>query len=135
MIKILNSKEVSRDEIFSRVVPTVNVEEIVADIIDNVRKNGDRALFEYCEKFDKVRLSALEVTEEEIDEAFAEVEPEFIRILNDAAENIRAFHEKQVRNSFIINGKKGVVMGQKVIRSKRSVFTFPAVRRLTPPPF
>ena len=115
MIKILNSKEVSRDEIFARVVPTVNVEEIVADIIDNVRKNGDRALFEYCEKFDKVKLSALEVTEEEIDEAFAEVEPEFIRILNDAAENIRAFHEKQVRNSFIINGKKGVVMGQKVI--------------------
>ena len=115
MIKILNSKEVSRDEIFSRVVPTVNVEGIVADIIDNVRKNGDRALFEYCEKFDKVKLSALEVTEAEIDEAFAEVEPEFIRILNDAAENIRAFHEKQVRNSFIINGKKGVVMGQKVI--------------------
>ena len=115
MIKILNSKEVSRDEIFSRVVPTVNVEGIVADIIDNVRKNGDRALFEYCEKFDKVQLSALEVTQEEIDEAFAEVEPEFIRILNDAAENIRAFHEKQVRNSFIINGKKGVVMGQKVI--------------------
>ena len=115
MIKILNSKEVSRDEIFSRVVPTVNVEEIVADIIDNVRKNGDRALFEYCEKFDKVKLSALEVTEEEIDEAFAEVEPEFIRILNDAAANIRAFHEKQVRNSFIMSGKKGVVMGQKVI--------------------
>ena len=115
MIKIMNSKEVSREEIFSRVVPTVNVEKIVADIIDNVRKNGDRALFEYCEAFDKVKLSALEVTEEEIDEAFAAVDPEFIRILNDAAENIRAFHERQVRNSFIINGKKGVVMGQKVI--------------------
>ena len=115
MIKIMNAKEVSRDEIFSRVVPTVNVEQIVADIIDNVRKNGDRALFEYCEAFDKVKLSALEVTEEEIDEAFAAVEPEFIRILNDAAENIRAFHERQVRNSFILNGKKGVVMGQKVI--------------------
>ncbi len=115
MIRILNAKEVSRDEIFARVVPTVNVEQIVADIIDNVRKNGDRALFEYCEAFDKVKLSALEVTEEEIDEAFAAVEPEFIRILNDAAANIREFHEKQVRNSFIINGKKGVVMGQKVI--------------------
>ena len=115
MIKIMNVKDVSRDEIFSRVVPTVNVEKIVADIIDNVRKNGDRALFEYCERFDKVRLTALEVTKEEIDEAFAEVEPEFIRILNDAAANIRAFHEKQVRNSFIMSGKKGVVMGQKVI--------------------
>ena len=115
MIRIMNSAEVSRDEIFSRVVPTVNVEGIVADIIENVKKNGDRALFEYCETFDKVKLSALEVTEEEIEEAFAAVEPEFIRILNDAAENIRAFHERQVRNSFIINGKKGVVMGQKVI--------------------
>ena len=115
MIKILNVKEVAAEEIFSRVVPTVNVEKIVADIIDNVRKNGDRALFAYCEAFDKVKLSALEVTEEEIDEAFAAVEPEFIRILNDAAENIRAFHERQVRNSFILNGKKGVVMGQKVI--------------------
>ena len=115
MIKIMNAKEVSAEEIFSRVVPTVNVEQIVADIIDNVRKNGDSALFAYCEAFDKVRLTALEVTEAEIEEAFAAVEPEFIRILNDAAENIRAFHEKQVRNSFIINGKKGVVMGQKVI--------------------
>ncbi|MBQ2989315.1 MAG: histidinol dehydrogenase [Clostridia bacterium] len=115
MIKIMNAKEVSAEEIFSRVVPTVNVEQIVADIIDNVRKNGDSALFAYCEAFDKVRLTALEVTEAEIEEAFAAVEPEFIRILKDAAENIRAFHEKQVRNSFIINGKKGVVMGQKVI--------------------
>ena len=115
MIKIMRSSEVSRDAIFARVVPSVNVEDIVADIIANVRKNGDRALYEYCEKFDKVKLSALEVTQEEIDEAFALVEPEFIRILKDAAENIRAFHEKQVRNSFIINDKKGVVMGQKII--------------------
>ena len=115
MIKILKSSEVSRDEIFSRVVPSVNVEDIVADIIANVRKNGDRALYEYSEKFDKVRLTALEVTEAEIDEAFSLVEPEFIRILQDAAENIREFHEKQVRNSFIINHKKGVVMGQKII--------------------
>ena len=115
MIRILKYGEVANDEIFARTEPAINVEGVVADIIDNVRKNGDRALFEYCEAFDKVKLSALEVTEEEIDEAFAAVEPEFIRILNDAAENIRAFHERQVRNSFILNGKKGVVMGQKVI--------------------
>ena len=115
MIKIMNSAEVSRNEIFSRVVPGVNVEDIVADIIKNVRENGDNALYAYCEKFDMVKLSALEVTEAEIDEAFSLVEPEFIRILRDAAENICAFHEKQVRNSFIINDKKGVVMGQKVI--------------------
>ena len=115
MIKILDSAQVSREEIFSRVVPSVNVEGIVSEIIENVRKNGDQALFAYCEAFDKVKLSELEVTEEEIEEAFSLVEPQFIRILKDAAENIRAFHEKQVRNSFIVNGKKGVVMGQKVI--------------------
>lgn len=115
MIKILNSENVTSEEIFSRVVPTVNVEDIVADIIKNVRERGDAALYEYCEKFDGARLSSLEVSEEEIAEAFDLVEPEFIRILQEAAENIRAFHEKQVRNSFIINDKKGVVMGQKVI--------------------
>ena len=115
MIKILNSENVTREEIFSRVVPTLNVEDIVADIIKNVRERGDAALYEYCEKFDGAKLSSLEVTEKEIAEAFALVEPEFIRILQDAAANIRAFHEKQVRNSFIINDKKGVVMGQKVI--------------------
>ena len=102
MIKILNSREVSRDEIFARVTPSFNVEEIVTDIIANVRKNGDAALYEYAEKFDKVKLTSLEVTEEEIAEAFSLVEPDFIRILEDAVKNIRAFHEKQVRKSFIM---------------------------------
>ena len=115
MIKILNSREVSRDEIFARVTPSFNVEEIVTDIIANVRKNGDAALYEYAEKFDKVKLTSLEVTEEEIAEAFSLVEPNFIRILEDAAKNIRAFHEKQVRNSFIMENGKGAIMGQKVM--------------------
>ncbi len=115
MIKILNSREVSRDEIFARVVPSFNVEEIVSDIIRNVRQNGDKALYEYAEKFDKVSLDALEVTEEEIAEAFSLVEPNFIRILEDAAKNIRLFHEKQTRNSFILNNGNGAVMGQKII--------------------
>ena len=115
MIQILDSREVSRDEIFSRVVPSVNVEDIVAEIIRNVRENGDKALYEYCEKFDKAKLSSLEVSAEEIEEAFTLVEPEFIRILQDAAKNIRAFHEKQVRTSFIMDGGNGAVMGQKVV--------------------
>ncbi len=114
MIKILNAKEVSRDEIFARVMPTFNVEEIVTDIIKNVRENGDRALYEYAEKFDKVKLDALEVTEDEIAEAFSLVEPNFVRILEDAVKNISLFHEKQVRNSFIMENGNGAVMGQKV---------------------
>ncbi len=115
MIKILNSRSVSRDEIFARVSPAFNVEAIVTDIIKNVRENGDRALFSYTEQFDKVTLSSLRVSDEEIEEAFTLVEPEFIRILEDAAKNIRLFHEKQVRNSFIMENGRGTVMGQKVI--------------------
>ena len=115
MISILKYGEVSNDEIFARGTAVTDVSDIVADIIYNVRKNGDKALFEYCEKFDEAKLTALEVTQEEIDEAFASVEPRFIEILEKAAENIRNFHQKQVRNSFIINDKDGVVIGQKVM--------------------
>ena len=115
MISILKYGEVSNDEIFARGTAVTDVSDIVADIIYNVRKNGDKALFEYCEKFDKAKLTTLEVSEEEIEEAFNTVEPRFIEILKKAAENIRNFHEKQVRNSFIINDKDGVVIGQKVI--------------------
>ena len=115
MISILKYGEVSNDEIFARGTAVTDVSDIVADIIYNVRKNGDKALFEYCEKFDKAKLTSLEVSEEEIEEAFNSVEPRFIEILKAAAANIRAFHEKQVRNSFIINDKDGVVIGQKVI--------------------
>ena len=96
------------------------MEDIVTDIIYNVRKKGDAALYEYCEKFDKAKLTSLLVSEEEIEEAFSSVEPEFIEILRKAASNIRKFHEKQVRNSFIINDEDGIVIGQKVIPVDRA---------------
>ena len=120
MIKILNYGEVANSEIFARTEPTMNVEDIVADIIYDVRKNGDSALFKYCEKFDKAKLSSLQVSEEEIDEAVEAVEPKFLEVLEKAAKNIRKFHEKQVRNSFIINDENGVVSGQKVIPVDRA---------------
>ena len=115
MISIMKYGEVENSKLFSRENLSANVEETVAEIIENVKKNGDKALFEYCEKFDGVTLSSLVVTEEEIDKAFETVEPEFIAVLEEAAENIRKFHSAQVRNSFIINDKNGVVMGQKII--------------------
>lgn len=114
MIKIYKYGEVPNSEIFARDNIDSGVEGIVTEIIENVKKNGDKALYEYCEKFDKVKLSQLEVTEEEIDEAFELADKNFIEIVKEAAENIRAFHEKQVRNSFIISEKDGVVTGQKV---------------------
>lgn len=115
MIKIYKYGEVSAEEIFARDNIASSVEGIVADIIANVIKNKDKALFEYCERFDKVKLTSLEVTEAEIDEAFAAVEPEFVEIIKEAAENIREFHSRQVRNSFIISEKDGIAIGQKVI--------------------
>ncbi len=115
MIKILKLGEVNYDEIFARGTAATDVSDIVADIIYDVRKNGDAALFKYCEKFDGAKLSSLEVTQEEIDDAFAWVEPKFIEILEKAAENIRNFHKRQVRNSFLINEQDGVVTGQKII--------------------
>lgn len=115
MISIMKYGEVENSELFSRENLSANVEETVVEIIENVKTNGDKALFEYCEKFDGVTLSSLVVTEEEIDKAFETVEPEFIAVLEEAAENIRKFHSAQVRNSFIINDKNGVVMGQKII--------------------
>ena len=114
MIKIMKYGQVPNSEIFARVSPTVNVEEIVADIIANVRAKGDKAVLEYNLKFDKAELETLLVSQEEIQEAFAAVEPEFLSILEEAAENIRNFHSKQVRNSFVIADKPGIVLGQKV---------------------
>ena len=119
MIKIMKYGDVPNDEIFARAEPAVNVVEVVADIIDNVRKNGDKALFEYTEKFDKAKLSSLAVTDDEIDEAYAKVSPELIEIMKKAAANIRRFHEKQVRNSFVI-AEDGVVKGQRVIPVDRA---------------
>ena len=115
MIKIYKYGEVSNSEIFARGNIASGVEDVVSGIIDNVIKNGDRALFEYCERFDKATLSTLEVSEAEIDEAFNSVDAEFIEIIREAAENIREFHKRQVRNSFIINERDGVVIGQKVM--------------------
>lgn len=120
MIKILKYDEVSSSEIFARSTAATDVSGIVSDIINDVKENGDEALFRYCEKFDKAKLSCLEVSDEEKREAMEQVEERFINILKEAAENIRAFHEKQVRNSFIINDKSGIVMGQKVIPVDRA---------------
>ena len=114
MIKIYRYGDVANSEIFARDDLSANVEGIVADIIANVVKNGDRALFEYTERFDKARLSTLEVSKEEIDEAVASVPEKFLDILREAAENLRTFHKKQVREGFTIKQENGVITGQKI---------------------
>ena len=115
MIKIYNRNEISIDEILERSEQTIDVEGIVQDIIKNVKENGDKALVEYCKKFDGAKDDVIEVTTEEIEAAFNEVDEGLLNILREAKENITAFHSKQVRNSFIINEKDGVIIGQKVL--------------------
>lgn len=114
MIPILKVGQVPNSEIFARVTPAVDVAAIVADIIADVKENGDTAVKAYCAKFDKADLTSLEVTPEEIQAAISQVEPEFLDILREAAENIRSFHSRQVRNSFVIADKPGIVLGQKI---------------------
>jgi len=115
MIRILRAGEVKNEEIFARNEPTSQVEDIVADIIANVKENGDQALKDYTLKFDKADLKDLTVSEEEIAEALGLVEPAFLEVVKEAAENIRSFHEKQKRTSFIYNERDGVVTGQKIV--------------------
>ena len=114
MIKIYKYGEVEASELFSRADVKTGVEEVVADIIAKVRAEGDTALLAYNAKFDHNTDPCLEVTEAEIEEAFSIV-GEFRGVLERAAANIRKFHEKQVRPSFVINDEEGIVMGQKVI--------------------
>ncbi len=113
MIKMMKYGEVPSSEIFARGTAETDVSDIVADILAEVRQKGDAALLAYAKQFDKADLQALEVSEAEIDAAFQKVEPAFIAVLQQAAENIRAFHQRQVRNSFVITGD-GIVTGQKI---------------------
>ena len=115
MIKIYNYGEIDSKEIFSRNNISSNVEGVVSEIISNVIKYGDDAVYDYSKKFDNADIKNLEVTKDEFDEALSDVEPKFLSIIKEAAENIRCFHEKQVKNSFVINNKSGIIIGQKVI--------------------
>ena len=120
MIRILKYGEVSAEEIFARTMPTMNVTEKVADILKNVRERGDEALREYTAKYDRATPDSILVTPEEMQEALEKTDPAFMAILEKAAANIRKFHSRQVRNSFIINDEPGIVMGQKIIPVDRA---------------
>ncbi|MCR5155509.1 MAG: histidinol dehydrogenase [Butyrivibrio sp.] len=92
-------------------------ENTVNDIINDIRKNGDKALFEYTQKFDKCTLDAntVRITPEEIKEAYEALDPEFIEVMKKSAENIRVFHEKQKRNTWIDTKEDGSILGQRIL--------------------
>ena len=119
MIKILDYSALG-EKIFCREEQKTDVSKTVTEILENVKTNGDKALIEYAEKFDKASLTSLEVTEEEFQEALSLVEPNFLEVLKKASENIREFHSKQVRNGFKIQKQNGVIIGQKITPIERA---------------
>lgn len=114
MIKILDYEQVKIEDIFIRNDKAADITAAVEKIISDVRENGDRALREYALKFDGAVLDNLEVTEEEIEDAFAAVDPALIEVIKKAAENIREYHSKQKREGFRFERKNGVMLGQKI---------------------
>ena len=118
MIRIMKYGEVPTGELLSRPVPAVDVAAVVAEIIRTVRADGDRALLAYTKKFEGADLTALEVTPEETEAALRTVDPAFLGVLERAAANIRAFHEKQVRTGFRMESE-GRLLGQRVLPIER----------------
>ncbi len=115
MIKILNSANITKEEILCRVETPANVDGAVEEVLANVKANGDKALLQYTKKFDGADLECIEVTDAEMLEALATVDEKFVKILKQAAENIKNFHSRQVRGDFVTNDRPGVVLGQRVI--------------------
>lgn len=88
--------------------------EAAKNIIADVKQKGDAALFAYAEKFDSVRLTSLRVSEAEVEAAYQELDHELVEVIREAAENIRFFHEKQKRESWITYKEDGTMLGQKI---------------------
>lgn len=124
MIRLYDFDEVKPEEILNRDIRAeADVEATVDAIIADVRARGDAALIEYAAKFDHAELQSVQVTQQEIDEAFAELDaqdPAFITTLKMAAENIRHFHEQQLHKNFVLTDKPGVVLGQKYTPIQRA---------------
>ena len=115
MIKIYEYGAVSDNEIFARTSSSQDVSGIVAPILEDVRNRGDKALRDYTSKFDGAQIDSIEVPASEIKAAYDYMDEDFIRVLKTAADNIRSYHSRQKRESFVISEKDGIVLGQKIV--------------------
>ncbi|MBQ7581258.1 MAG: histidinol dehydrogenase, partial [Lachnospiraceae bacterium] len=120
-MKIIKLNEESRRDILTNLLKRnpgqyTEYEKTVEEILSNVRQNKDAAVFSYTEKFDHCKLTAesVRVTDEEIEEAYANYDRDLIRIMEDAARNITEYHKKQMQNSWIETGADGTILGQKI---------------------
>ena len=119
MIRIYKMNSLKDEEIFTRSEEQANVAGTVEEIIADVRNRGDEALKYYAEKFDHAKLDSLAVSEKELEEAVRTVDPKFLAILSEAAENIGHYHENQVRSDFVVTDRPGVILGQRVLPLER----------------
>ena len=119
MLKIYVRGETPDAELVRREAASRDVSGTVAEIIADVRANGDAALMKYNAKFDGAEDVALEVTPAELDAAYAAVDPELIRVMELAAENIREFHRRQLTSGYVISRSNGAALGQRVLPLKR----------------
>ncbi len=120
MIKQYRYADIQIKDIFHRTEEQTDIADTVAAILSDVRQNGDAALFRYSKQFDNADLAVLEVSQEERKAALEQVDSTLLEILKQAADNIRAFHEKQKRQDFVITEKQGIVLGQKIIPLERA---------------
>ncbi len=119
MMKIMKYSGQRADELLNRAEETKkDVTAIVSEILETIRKGGDKAVLDYCEKFDGVRPQTLLVTDAEVEAAYNAVEPELIATMELAAANIERFHLQQKRTGFVDTPKAGVVVGQRVLPLK-----------------
>ena len=109
-------------------------EQTVREIIDDVRARGDLAVFDLEKKFDGCVLTSetIRITPEEIQDAYNELDPEFVEVIRKAADNIRAYHEKQVTQSWITTGEDGTILGQKITPIEVSGCYVPGGRAVYP---
>ena len=119
MIQIFKEGETDRQTIFARKDPVDSVAAPVQAILADVKANGDAALKKYTKEFDGMDLTSIEVGMGAIDEGFRAADPGLVEILYRAADRIVAFHQRQVRNSFLINDEEGILMGQKILPLER----------------
>ena len=118
-MKIYRLNEIEEKDVFLRCDTGVDVSQPVREMIERVRKEGDQALYALTEQFDGAKLETLAVSKHEIEDALQKVEKGFLEILREAAQNIRRYHEKQKRESFVMTEREGVVLGQKILPLER----------------
>ena len=121
-MRIINLNEDSKNTLLEQLIKRSpqsygQYEQTVNEIIENVKANRDKALFDYTMKFDQCTITAetIQVTREEIEEAYTKVNPDLVEVMKKSAANITKFHQKQLHNSWITPEEDGTILGQKIL--------------------